>query len=551
MYASVTLFMVLLSASACTGPAVFVKSDAAPGGNGANWDSALISIQDGIDAVAAIGGGEVWIAGGVYSNEADPTTKAMLVMRDGVSLYGGFSGGENNRDRANPAVNQTILDASSALNGGPALHVLRGASGVTLDGLTIRDYVALEGGAAMFFYRNLDVRITRCLLENLRAVAMNLAVCENILLEYVIFREIVVQFESIVDLSGVSGTIIVEHCSFLDNSSAKTIVWGEEGDDLLFSECLFLRNKTTWGGMITWFHYSRYVCSSIFSKCWFEENDVAAIIHFDGSNFATINNCVFTNNIAGCILCFSGDIYEKLLRSEEGEGEPITDLCSLRQVCSNEIINCTFVDNQASSIVSNEQQTLPIINSIFSGNNASEAENYCGLPVISNSILQRQFLHTGGGNFVGNPVFIVPGSLRLGANSPGIGTGLDVSGPEHGYVTTDITGRPRGVYGAGYDMGAYQSGHAADLNADNRFSISELLRVIQFYNIGAYHCGLSSEDGYAPRVGLQYCAPHSSDYEPQDWIIGLNELLRLIQFWNSGGYHLCAGSEDGFCPGLE
>jgi len=49
------------------------------------------------------------------------------------------------------------------------------------------------------------------------------------------------------------------------------------------------------------------------------------------------------------------------------------------------------------------------------------------------------------------------------------------------------------------------------------------------------------------RMGL----PHASDYNPQNWIISLSELLRLIQFFNSGGYFPCpdAGSEDGYCPG--
>ncbi|HNT88574.1 MAG TPA: hypothetical protein PKL84_11985, partial [Candidatus Hydrogenedentes bacterium] len=51
----------------------------------------------------------------------------------------------------------------------------------------------------------------------------------------------------------------------------------------------------------------------------------------------------------------------------------------------------------------------------------------------------------------------------------------------------------------------------------------------------------------------QSCAPHASDYSPSgpDWQIGLTELLRLIQFYNSGGYHPCPGegTEDGYCPG--
>lgn len=99
------------------------------------------------------------------------------------------------------------------------------------------------------------------------------------------------------------------------------------------------------------------------------------------------------------------------------------------------------------------------------------------------------------------------------------------------------------------------SSHRADQNGDNDISLSELLRVIQFYNFGSYSCdddNAPSEDGYvAGSDGPQDCAPHSSDYAPQDWDISLSELLRLIQFYNSVGYEACPDAipptEDGFC----
>ncbi len=96
--------------------------------------------------------------------------------------------------------------------------------------------------------------------------------------------------------------------------------------------------------------------------------------------------------------------------------------------------------------------------------------------------------------------------------------------------------------------------HSADQNSDWRIDLPELLRVIQFFNYGGYHCALpgeQSEDGYIPgKDGDKNCNPHSSDYQPQDWTINLTELLRLIQFFNSGGYHPCLDGEDGYCPGL-
>jgi hypothetical protein len=95
--------------------------------------------------------------------------------------------------------------------------------------------------------------------------------------------------------------------------------------------------------------------------------------------------------------------------------------------------------------------------------------------------------------------------------------------------------------------------HSADTAPDWSISLSELLRVIQFFNTRSYSCVIApevSEDGFLPgNRGDQACAFHDSDYAPQDWSINLTELLRLIQFFNMRGYHEFAGTEDGFGPG--
>jgi len=108
----------------------------------------------------------------------------------------------------------------------------------------------------------------------------------------------------------------------------------------------------------------------------------------------------------------------------------------------------------------------------------------------------------------------------------------------------------------GEGEGGVPTQHSADRDGNGQINLSELLRVIQFFNIGGYHCALPeepSEDGYITGYdGDKSCAPHASDYSPQDWRINLSELLRLIQFFNMGGYHPCPDdpeSEDGYCPG--
>ena len=96
--------------------------------------------------------------------------------------------------------------------------------------------------------------------------------------------------------------------------------------------------------------------------------------------------------------------------------------------------------------------------------------------------------------------------------------------------------------------------HTADQDQNNLISLTELLRIIQFFNSGGFHCESGTEDGYAPgATGDTSCAIHQSDYMPQDWKISLSELLRIIQFFNSGGYHACPdavpATEDGYCVG--
>lgn len=106
-----------------------------------------------------------------------------------------------------------------------------------------------------------------------------------------------------------------------------------------------------------------------------------------------------------------------------------------------------------------------------------------------------------------------------------------------------------GILLAAFALPAAAQFHSADTNPDNRIDLSELLRVIQFYNSNGYHCAPGTEDGYDPGPGIRTCTPHDSDYSPQDWFINLSELLRVIQFYNMGGYHIAPNSEDGFGPG--
>ncbi|HPO14310.1 MAG TPA: sulfatase [Candidatus Hydrogenedentes bacterium] len=104
--------------------------------------------------------------------------------------------------------------------------------------------------------------------------------------------------------------------------------------------------------------------------------------------------------------------------------------------------------------------------------------------------------------------------------------------------------------GASYAVSEY---HTADQNHDFKISLSELMRIVQFFNSNGFHCQEGTEDGYGLGPGDTSCAPHASDYIPQDWAINFSELLRMVQFFNCGAYSNCASvdppTEDGYCIG--
>ncbi len=92
--------------------------------------------------------------------------------------------------------------------------------------------------------------------------------------------------------------------------------------------------------------------------------------------------------------------------------------------------------------------------------------------------------------------------------------------------------------------------HSADYNpSDYEISLSETLRIVQIHTLGSYSCDSDGEDGYVAGGDTdRTCTPHDSDYNPQDWEISLSELLRIIQFYHSDAYHADPTGEDGFSP---
>ena len=83
----VTSAMALLLSGALAQATIYrVKTDGNDANNGSTWALAKRTVGNALAAATA--GDQVWVAGGTF-NEC-------VVLHDGVSLFGGFYGNENN-----------------------------------------------------------------------------------------------------------------------------------------------------------------------------------------------------------------------------------------------------------------------------------------------------------------------------------------------------------------------------------------------------------------------------------------------------------------------
>lgn len=126
----------------------YVNYSASAGGDGTSWGSAYRYLQDALDRTVSGRGDEIWLSAGTYfpddgSSVSEGDTTASFLIKDGVTLYGGFAGGETQLSSRNWTTNLTILSGESIdpqhpfyTNSHHVCTVEENAS-VTLDGLTI------------------------------------------------------------------------------------------------------------------------------------------------------------------------------------------------------------------------------------------------------------------------------------------------------------------------------------------------------------------------------------------------------------------------------
>ncbi len=420
--------------------------------DGTSWATAFSTIQPAIDAAFDDGGGEVWVAEGVYDEARtslvhDPEVDTgSLLMKEDVAIYGGFSGSEDSRDQRDWDIHETVIDGSTSRSGEPAYHVVVSARESVLDGFVVEggdanDRIVDAGGGlwaevALFTCRN-------CLFRQNYADSGGAACCSSD--SDVTFVDC--QFESnSADAGGaIAGTrVTVNSCVFEGNSATSGGAIRCRGYSSLIDRCVFLNNEAQNGGAISAFGGHAMVLACVFhGNRVLEEagtegfGGAAAVAYAD----MTLKNCVFAAN------------------SSDGDGGAVGATGTYLSegpawTTSVHLTSCTFYGNTAANAggaLRLDEVEYDVRNCIFWGDTPDEiVVSGNGTGSVTYSLVEGG--HTGEGNLSEPPLFVdeANGDFHLRTASPAIDTGTDEDVPD---VDLDGVARPQGD---GFDMGAYE-----------------------------------------------------------------------------------------------
>jgi hypothetical protein len=301
----------------------------------------------------AISGNEIWVKAGRYKPTTGTDRSATFQPIDGVAVYGGFAGTETAREQRNPAANLTTLSGDIGTpgdNSDNSYHVVTGATGVTLDGFTIKAgnansaYPNDSGGG--MYNRDSSPTLTNVTFSGNSANAGG-------------------------GMYNYSGSLTLTNVTFSGNSAA----W-KGGGMFNYSSSPTLTNVTfngnsaiDWGGGM----YNYWNSSPTLTNVTFSGNSANLVGGGMGNYYSnpTLTNVTFSGNSA-----------------QRGGG--------MRNDSSNPTLtNVTFSGNSAQwgGGIGNSFSSSPQIrNTIFWGNTASEngaqIYNDCSTPVVSDSVVQ-------------------------------------------------------------------------------------------------------------------------------------------------------------------
>jgi len=340
---------------------IYVNNEIAIGGNGSSWQNAYKYLQDALTAATAGIDTEIWVAVGTYNpdrSNSNPEGSGLrsetFILKDRVSLYGGFLGEELLRQERNWNVNETVLSGYVGDGSNKAYHVVDGyaatiiSDATVLDGFTIRDGYA-DGGRSGGAIR----------LQDDSLVISNCIFLENDASEYGACIYINNSSES------EAGNPKILDCVFVGKGSSDAIV--DDGSaisavgckQLDIKGCVFLDHYTDVAGGAIFLQAAAYAMDVNVNECLFENNNGTrgGGICGQGEQLSLVaKDCIFRGNVAvradyqhrgGAVCLYGGKLDMNrcvFIGNLAKYGSGIFIDC-VNESSVNKIDNCIFIEN--------------------------------------------------------------------------------------------------------------------------------------------------------------------------------------------------------------
>ena len=134
---------------------IYVNALASGENDGSSWQDAYVNLQDALD-INCPGVTEIWIAAGIYKPSAYPngcegcsnSRDYTFLMKDGISLYGGFAGTETQLSQRDLFSYNTTLSGDIGIEGNASDNVYHVVLSVSDAATTVLDGFTVSGGNA-------------------------------------------------------------------------------------------------------------------------------------------------------------------------------------------------------------------------------------------------------------------------------------------------------------------------------------------------------------------------------------------------------------------
>jgi len=221
-------------------PCIFYVDNTVTGTGGRSWADAFNTIQEAVDT--AWYGCDLWVAQGTY---AAPGTDPVVIMKEGVSMYGSFVGTETTfAQRYDFFANPTYLDGQNT-----AHHVVIAAGDAEINGFHIIRGNAAGGGlddygGGLFSYYVDNLTIENCIFHDNSAVTRGGGIYQEYSFGSLIFN-----------------------CLMYDNTAYYgPALYGYVVESDIYNSS-FIDNVGTSGGGLYYYYFDLYLANSTIWNC--------------------------------------------------------------------------------------------------------------------------------------------------------------------------------------------------------------------------------------------------------------------------------------------